>query len=198
MATALGLSNDDFIRTTEERHYRSSEEIWQRMAANNGDIFLKKYGGWYSVRDENYYAEGETEVGDDGVRRAKPTGTPVEWNEEETYFFRLSAYQDKLLAHYEANADFILPPERRNEIVNFVKGGLEDLPSRARRSTGAFRCRATDGHVMYVWVDALTNYITGVGFPDESNRRAGDIGRPTSTSSAKTSRASTPSIGQRS
>ncbi len=170
MARVLGLSNADFIRTTEPRHYASVQEIWRRMA-KAGDIFLKKYGGWYSVRDENYYKEDETAVGEDGVRRATPTGTPVEWTEEETFFFRLSAYQDKLLAHYEANPDFILPHERRNEIINFVKGGLEDLS--VSRTTLDWGVPVPDapGHVMYVWVDALTNYITGAGFPDEKNPR---------------------------
>ena len=133
--------HDDFIRTTEPRHAKACAEVWRRMEAN-GDIFLKTYGGWYSVRDEAYYNEAETEVGTDGIRRATVSGTPVEWNEEETYFFRLSAYQERLLAHYEAHPDFILPPERRNEVVSFVRQGLEDLRSRARRSTGAFRCRA--------------------------------------------------------
>jgi methionyl-tRNA synthetase len=177
MATTLGLSNDDFIRTTEPRHYAAAEEIWRRME-KNGDIFLKAYAGWYSVRDEAFYNETETTVGDDGVRRG-PQGTPVEWTEEETYFFRLSSYQDKLLAHYEANPDFILPPERRNEIVSFVKGGLEDLSiSRTTLDWGipvprpsADRVGGENGpkHVMYVWVDALTNYITAVGFPNETS-----------------------------
>jgi methionyl-tRNA synthetase len=169
LAAALNLSNDDFIRTTEPRHYRSSEEIWRRMqAAHNGDIFLKTYAGWYSVRDEAFYTEKETTLGPDGVRLG-PQGTPVEWFEEETYFFRLSAYQDKLLAHYEANPDFILPRERRNEVVSFVKGGLEDLSvSRTTLDWGIPVPGAPD-HVMYVWVDALTNYITGVGFPDETS-----------------------------
>ena len=168
MAEVLDLSNDDFIRTTEERHYRSSKEIWRRMqSANNGDIFLKNYGGWYSVRDEAFYAESETKVVD-GVR-VGPQGTPVEWTEEETFFFRLSAYQEKLLAHYEANPDFILPPERRNEVVSFVKSGLEDLS--ISRTTLDWGIPVPDAppHVMYVWVDALTNYITGVGFPDEKS-----------------------------
>ena len=122
MAVLLNLSNDDFIRTTEQRHYEASAEIWKRMEAA-GDIFLKKYGGWYSVRDETYYNESETELRDDGARYAIPTGTPVEWNEEETYFFKLSAYQDKLLAHYDANPEFILPLEKRNEVASFVRGG---------------------------------------------------------------------------
>jgi methionyl-tRNA synthetase len=167
MAAALNLSNDDFIRTTEPRHYRSSEEIWRRMQAT-GDIFLKKYAGWYSVRDEAFYAEKETTLGPDGVRLG-PQGSPVEWFEEETYFFRLSAYQDKLLAHYEQHPGFILPRERRNEVVSFVKGGLDDLS--ISRTTLDWGIRVPDApeHVMYVWVDALTNYITGVGFPDESS-----------------------------
>ena len=175
MAGLLGLSNDDFIRTTEERHYRASEEIWRRMQAS-GDIFLKNYGGWYSVRDEAFYNESETAFGEDKVRRG-PQGTPVEWTEEETYFFKLSAYQDRLLAHYDANPDFILPPERRNEVTSFVRGGLEDLSiSRTTLDWGipVPEPKRTDGknsppHVMYVWVDALTNYITGVGFPDDKS-----------------------------
>jgi methionyl-tRNA synthetase len=171
MAAALNLSNDDFIRTTEPRHYRSSEEIWRRMAsAHNGDIFKKKYTGWYSVRDEAFYGESETIVGNDGVRRG-PQGSPVEWTEEDTYFFRLSAYQDKLLAHYEKNPEFILPLERRNEVVSFVKGGLEDLSVSRTTLDWGIPVPGADGHVMYVWVDALTNYITGAGFPDENAPR---------------------------
>jgi len=169
LAAALNLSNDDFIRTTEPRHYRSSEEIWRRMAgANNGDIFRKTYAGWYSVRDEAFYAEKETTPGPDGVRLG-PQGTPVEWFEEETYFFRLSAYQDRLLAHYEANADFILPRERRNEVVSFVKGGLDDLSISRTTLDWGIPVPGAPEHVMYVWVDALTNYITAVGFPDEAS-----------------------------
>jgi methionyl-tRNA synthetase len=171
MAEALNISNDDFIRTTEERHYRSSEEIWRRMArAHNGDIFLKKYTGWYSVRDEAYYAEDETKVGADGVR-VGPQGTPVEWTEEDTYFFRLSAYQDRLLAHYEKHPDFILPPERRNEVVSFVRRGLEDLSVSRTTLDWGIKVPGAPDHVMYVWVDALTNYITAAGFPDEKAER---------------------------
>ena len=169
LAAALNLSNDDFIRTTEARHYRASEEIWRRMAgANNGDIFRKMYAGWYSVRDEAFYAEKETTLGPDGVRLGHQ-GTPVEWFEEDTYFFRLSAYQDKLLAHYEANPDFILPRERRNEVVSFVKGGLEDLSISRTTLDWGIPVPGAPEHVMYVWVDALTNYVTGVGFPDEAS-----------------------------
>jgi methionyl-tRNA synthetase len=171
MAAALSLSNDDFIRTTEPRHYRSSEEIWRRMAgAHNGDIFRKTYAGWYSVRDEAFYAEKETTLGADGVRLG-PQGTPVEWFEEETYFFRLSAYQDRLLAHYEKHPDFILPPERRNEVVSFVKGGLDDLSISRTTLDWGIPVPGAPEHVMYVWVDALTNYITAAGFPDETAPR---------------------------
>jgi methionyl-tRNA synthetase len=165
MARMLGLSNDDFIRTTEPRHYRTCEEIWRRMEAA-GDIFSKKYGGWYSTRQEAYYREGETEVRD-GQRYDTENGTLVEWTEEETYFFRLSAYEERLLAHYEANPDFILPLERRNEVVSFVKSGLEDLSiSRSTLDWGIPVPGAAE-HVMYVWVDALTNYVTGTGLLTE-------------------------------
>jgi methionyl-tRNA synthetase len=169
MVAALGCSNDDFIRTTEPRHYSSSQEIWRRMAAN-GDIYKDSYAGWYSVRDEAYYAESETEVRADNVRYG-PQGTPVEWVEEESYFFRLSAYQDRLLGHYAANPDFIGPDERRNEVVSFVKGGLKDLS--ISRTTFDWGIPVPDDpkHVMYVWVDALTNYITGVGFPDDQSEQ---------------------------
>jgi methionyl-tRNA synthetase len=162
MAATLGLSNDDFIRTTEPRHYEACEALWKRMAAS-GDIFLKNYAGWYSVRDEAFYRESETELRPDGVRVATPTGTPVEWTEEETYFFRLSAYQDKLLAHYDANPDFILPPERRNEVVSFVKSGLEDLAVSRTSLDWGIPVPGAPGHVMYVWVDALNNYVTATG-----------------------------------
>src|SRR5271168_2539248 len=125
MVERLECSNDDYIRTTEERHHRSSQAIWERMA-KAGDIYLSKYAGWYSVRDEAYYTEGETTVGEDKVRRA-PSGTPVEWVEEESYFFRLSKYQHKLLDLYEGVPDFVLPRERLNEVAGFVRGGLQDL-----------------------------------------------------------------------
>ena len=167
MAEALNCSNDDFIRTTEPRHYRASEEIWRRMEAN-GDIYKDAYAGWYSVRDEAYYAESETEVRADGLRYG-PQGTVVDWVEEESYFFRLSAYQDRLLAHYEANRDFIGPDERRNEVVSFVKGGLKDLSISRTTFDWGIPVPGNPKHVMYVWVDALTNYITAVGFPDDKS-----------------------------
>jgi methionyl-tRNA synthetase len=166
MVKALGLSHDRFIRTSEPAHYRSSEELWRRMEAA-GDIYLAGYSGWYSVRDEAFYAESETTVREDGVRIG-PQGTPVEWTEEQTYFFRLKKYQDRLLAHYEAHPDFILPPERRNEVLSFVRQGLEDLSVSRTTVEWGIPVPGAPGHVMYVWVDALNNYTTGVGFPDES------------------------------
>jgi methionyl-tRNA synthetase len=167
MVAALNCSNNDFVRTSEPRHHKASQEIWRRMAAN-GDIYKDSYSGWYSVRDEAYYAEGETEVRADNVRYG-PQGTPVEWVEEESYFFRLSAYADKLMAHYEANPDFIAPPERRNEVMSFVKGGLRDLSISRTTFDWGVPVPGDDKHVMYVWVDALTNYLTGAGFPDEND-----------------------------
>ena len=125
MAGSLNISHDYFFRTTEKRHYAASQAIWKAMAAN-GDIYKDSYAGWYSVRDEAYYDEEETEVRDDGIRYGGQ-GTPVEWVEEESYFFRLSAYGDRLLKLYDEQPDFILPPERRNEIISFVKSGLRDL-----------------------------------------------------------------------
>ena len=169
MGPALNASNDDFIRTTEERHKRASQAIWQRMEAA-GDIYKDSYSGWYSVRDEAYFAENETVVSGDGVRRG-PTGTPVEWVEEESYFFKLSAYQDRLLALYEESPDFIGPEERRNEILSFVKSGLRDLSVSRTTVDWGIQVPGAPKHVMYVWVDALTNYITATGFPDEGGER---------------------------
>lgn len=167
MDAVLGASYDQYIRTTEERHYKSCQAIWDAMAAN-GDIFLGGYSGWYSVRQEAYFDESETTVGEDGIRR-EPLGSPVEWNEEQTYFFRLSAYEEKLLAFYEANPDFIAPPERRNEVLSFVKSGLKDLSVSRSTFNWGVPVPGDPKHVMYVWVDALTNYITGAGYPDTSN-----------------------------
>jgi methionyl-tRNA synthetase len=169
MCDALSISRDRFIRTTEPAHYEASQALWRRMEAA-GDIYLDTYAGWYSVRDEAFYDEGETTLSEDGVRRG-PQGTPVEWTEEKTYFFRLSAYQDKLLDHYEANPSFVGPDTRRNEVVSFVKRGLEDLSISRTTLTWGVPVPGADGHVMYVWVDALTNYITGLGFPDETDPR---------------------------
>jgi methionyl-tRNA synthetase len=166
MLAALEVRYDDFIRTTEKRHHDAVAEIWRRME-KRGDLYLDGYQGWYSVRDEAFYAESETALGANGVRLG-PLGTPVEWTEEQTWFFRLSAYQERLLKLYEEQPDFILPPERRNEIVSFVKGGLQDLS--VSRTTFDWGIPVPDqpGHIVYVWVDALTNYITAAGFPNTS------------------------------
>lgn len=168
MDERLNVSFDRFIRTTEEQHHRSSQEIWRRMEAN-GDIYADSYAGWYSVRDEAYYAEDETRLNDDGVRLG-PQGTPVEWVEEKSYFFRLSTYQDKLLKLYEDHPEFIGPDSRKNEVVSFVRGGLRDLSISRTTFDWGVKVPSDEEHVMYVWVDALTNYITGVGFPDESDK----------------------------
>jgi methionyl-tRNA synthetase len=160
----LNISFDRFIRTTDADHHEASKEIWRRMQAA-GDIYLDTYSGWYSVRDERFFVESETEVVD-GARIAVETGTPVTWTEEQTYFFRLSAYADKLLAHYEANPDFIAPDVRRNEVVSFVSGGLRDLSVSRTSFDWGVKVPEHPDHVMYVWVDALTNYLTGVGYPD--------------------------------
>jgi methionyl-tRNA synthetase len=167
MDERLDVSFDRFIRTSEREHHDSTREIWRRMVAR-GDIYLDSYAGWYSVRDEAYYAEDETTVGEDNVRRG-PQGTPVEWVEERSYFFRLSAYQDKLLALYANQPDFIGPDVRRNEVVSFVKSGLKDLSISRTTFDWGVKVPQDEEHVMYVWVDALTNYITGVGFPNEND-----------------------------
>ncbi len=164
MAVRLNCSNDAFIRTSEPRHHVSSAAIWQRMEAA-GDIYLSKYSGWYSVRDEAYYDASETRLGDGGVRLG-PHGTPVEWVEEDSYFFRLSAYQQKLLDFYAQHPDFVLPKERFNEVLSFVRGGLQDLSISRTTFDWGIPVPGNPKHIMYVWVDALTNYITGVGFPD--------------------------------
>jgi methionyl-tRNA synthetase len=169
MDEVLNISFDRFIRTSEPAHHKSVQVVWNRMQ-QNGDIYIDVYSGWYSVRDEAYYAEDETTVGDDGVRRG-PQGTPVEWVDEKSYFFRLSAYQDRLLALYESQPDFIGPDSRRNEVISFVKSGLRDLSISRTTFDWGIKVPNDPEHVMYVWVDALTNYITGVGFPDESDPR---------------------------
>jgi methionyl-tRNA synthetase len=167
MVAALDCSNDDFIRTREERHKRACEELWRRMQ-ENGDVYLSTYAGWYSVRDEAYYDESELKVAADG-QKLSPQGTPVEWVEEESYFFRLSDYQDKLLAHYEAHPEFIGPDTRANEVKSFVRGGLQDLSISRTTFDWGIPVPGDPKHIMYVWVDALTNYLTGVGFPDEQS-----------------------------
>ena len=170
MGEVLNAEADDIVRTTQERHYRASTAIWERMKAN-GDIYLSKYAGWYSVRDEAYYDESELTTHPDG-RKTAPTGTPVEWVEEESYFFKLSAYGDRLLKHYADHPDFVTPDKYLNEIVAFVKRGLQDLSISRTTFNWGVPVPGDPKHVMYVWVDALTNYITATGFPDTDGPRA--------------------------
>lgn len=161
MNDVLQLTNDDFIRTTEPRHIAAAQAIWKRLEAA-GDIYLGSYSGWYSVRDEAFYAESELVDGN------APTGAPVEWVEEPSYFFRLSKYQQPLLDYYKAHPDFILPESRRNEIMKFVEGGLHDLSISRTTFKWGVPVPGDEKHIMYVWLDALTNYLTATGFPDES------------------------------
>ncbi|GAB0114727.1 methionine--tRNA ligase [Acidisoma sp. C75] len=170
LAAALGLSNDDFIRTTEERHKRACAALWNKLV-ESGDIYLGHYEGWYAVRDEAFYNEDELITNAHGLRIA-PTGAPVEWVREPSYFFRLSAWQERLLAHYEANPDFIGPGARRNEVVSFVRGGLTDLSVSRTSFTWGVPVPNDPAHVMYVWLDALTNYLTATGYPDAAAPRA--------------------------
>ena len=164
----LNLSNDDFIRTTEKRHYKSVEEIWNRLV-KSGDIYLDKYSGWYSVSDEAYYDQDETEEVD-GKKISTISGSSVDWVEEESYFFRLSAWSEKLLKYYQDNKDFILPPSRRNEVVNFVEKGLKDLSVSRTSFSWGIPVPKNKKHVIYVWLDALTNYISALNFPDTNDK----------------------------
>jgi methionyl-tRNA synthetase len=160
----MGLSADQFIRTTEERHKRACVALWEELA-RRGEIYLGDYEGWYAVRDEAFYGPDEiTER--DGVKYA-PTGAPVEWVREPSYFFRLSAWADRLLDFYEKNPDFILPASRRNEVVAFVKAGLGDLSISRTSFRWGVKVPGDEAHVMYVWLDALTNYITAAGYPSD-------------------------------
>ena len=170
MASVLNISHDRFIRTSEPDHHRASQAIWQAMEAN-GDLYLGRYEGWYSVRDEAFYDEKEIVEGEGGAKLS-PQGTPVEWTVEESWFFRLSAYQDRLLALYESQPGFIQPDSRRNEILRFVEGGLSDLSISRTSFDWGVKVPGSEGHVMYVWVDALTNYLTGCGYPDDAARMA--------------------------
>lgn len=168
MLRKFSISNDDFLRTTEKRHYKACQALWKKMEAA-GDIYQGHYAGWYSVRQEAYYDEKDTVTGEDGIRRETEVGSPVVWNEEESCFFRLSRYQDKLLDFYEKNPDFIQPEERRNEIIRFVRSGLRDLSVSRTRFDWGIPVPGRPKHIMYVWVDALTNYLTALGFPDEKS-----------------------------
>ncbi len=166
MDDILNISYDSFIRTSDPAHHRASQAIWTAMA-DKGDLYLGRYEGWYSVRDEAYYDEEEL-VDGEGGQKLSPQGSPVEWTIEESWFFRLSAYSQKLLDHYSANPGFIRPESRRNEIVRFVEGGLSDLSISRTSFDWGVKVPGSEGHVMYVWLDALTNYLTGLGYPEET------------------------------
>lgn len=171
MCDVLQISYDRFCRTTEADHKRASAALWTAMAAND-DLYLDRYEGWYSVRDEAFYDESELTEGEGG-QRLSPQGTPVEWTTEETWFFRLSKYQDALLELYRSQPDFIRPDSRRNEVLRFVESGLKDLSVSRTSFDWGVPVPGSPGHVMYVWVDALTTYMTGIGYPDQT----GDFSR---------------------
>jgi methionyl-tRNA synthetase len=166
MCDALNVSYDRFIRTSQPDHYRASQAIWKAME-ERGDLYLDRYEGWYSVRDEAYYEEEELTAAEDGSKLS-PQGTPVEWTVEESWFFRLSKYQQPLLDLYASNPEFIRPESRRNEVVRFVEGGLKDLSISRTSFDWGVPVPGSDNHVMYVWLDALTNYLTGLGYPDDT------------------------------
>ena len=164
MCARLDISYDDFVRTSEPRHHEASVAVWKAME-EAGDLYLDRYEGWYSVRDEAFYDESELVEGEDG-EKVSPQGTPVEWTAEETWFFRLSKYQEPLLRLYRDNPGFIRPESRRNEVMRFVEGGLKDLSVSRTSFDWGVPVPGSPDHVMYVWVDALTTYMTGVGFPE--------------------------------
>jgi methionyl-tRNA synthetase len=170
MTAKMGVSNDDFIRTTEARHKATCAELWRRIAAN-GHIYLGHYEGFYAVRDEAFYDEGELTTRPDGTKVA-PSGAPVEWVREPSYFFDLSKWQDKLLDFYEKHPEFVAPGSRRNEVISFVRGGLNDLSISRTTFNWGIPVPDAPGHVMYVWLDALTNYVTATGWPDETAERS--------------------------
>ena len=167
LSKTLNLSNTDFIRTTEERHKKTVQHLWSELEKND-DIYLSKYSGWYSVSDEAFYSDEEiTEK--ENIKIATASGSPVEWIEEETYFFRLSKWQDELLNYYEKNPDFISPKSRNNEVISFVKGGLKDLSISRKAFSWGIKVPNSPDHVIYVWLDALTNYISALNYPDTND-----------------------------
>ena len=163
----LNLSNNDFIRTTEDRHYKSVTKIWNKLE-KSGDIYLSKYSGWYSVSDEAFYDEDET-ILENNKRISTISGSQVDWVEEESYFFRLSAWQDKLLDHFKKNNNFIMPNSRKNEVIQFVKKGLKDLSISRTSFSWGIPVPNNSKHVIYVWLDALTNYLSALNYSDEKN-----------------------------
>lgn len=174
MARVMNISNDDFIRTTEPRHKAAASAIWRKLQ-ENGFIYLGAYEGWYAVRDEAFYDEDETEKKPDGTRIAIASGAAVEWVVEPSYFFKLSAFQDRLLEYYEQNPGFIAPQAKRNEILSFVKSGLRDLSVSRTSFSWGIPVPGDEKHVMYVWLDALVNYLTACGYPDENTEKFRDF-----------------------
>ena len=167
LAKKLDLSNDDFIRTTEKRHHKAVNDIWNRLV-KSGDIYLSKYKGWYSISDEAYYSAEEI-VDKNGKKFSSFSGSSVEWLEEDSFFFKLSSWQNKLLEFYDKNKDFILPDSRRNEVINFVKSGLKDLSVSRTSFTWGINVPENKKHVIYVWLDALTNYLSALNFPNTND-----------------------------
>ncbi len=167
LTKTLNLSNTDFIRTTEDRHKVSVQNLWNILEKNN-QIFLSKYSGWYSVSDEAFYNEDEVEE-KDGSKISKSSGSTVEWVEEESFFFKLSEWEKPLLDFYEKNKNFILPESRRNEVISFVKSGLKDLSVSRKTFSWGVKVPSDENHVVYVWLDALTNYLSSLKYPDENN-----------------------------
>ena len=168
LSKTLNLSNNDFIRTTEERHTKSVQNLWNILEKKN-EIYLSKYSGWYSVSDEAFYSDEEIESVD-GIKKAVSSGSPVEWVEEESYFFKLSKWQKPLLKFYEENSKFILPESRKNEVVSFVKNGLKDLSVSRKSFSWGIKVPSNKEHVIYVWLDALTNYLSALNYPDLNNK----------------------------
>ena len=167
LAHKLSLSNDDFIRTTEKRHHNAVNELWNKLL-NSGDIYLSKYKGWYSVSDEAYYNPDEI-IDKDGQKISLFSGSTVEWVEEDSFFFKLSAWQEKLLKFYQNNEKFILPITRRNEVINFVKSGLKDLSVSRTSFNWGIKVPGNEKHIIYVWLDALTNYLSALNFPNTND-----------------------------
>ena len=170
LTKTLNISNNSFIRTTEEHHKKTSQHIW-KILENNDQIYLDKYKGWYSISDEAYYNEDEVKEDKESKKKLAPSGHEVEWVEEESYFFKLSQWQDKLLGYYKKNPNFIGPDSRRNEVISFVKGGLKDLSISRTTFNWGIKVPNNEKHVMYVWLDALINYLSAIGYPDEKYKK---------------------------
>ncbi len=168
LASKLEINNTDFIRTTEDRHINSVKHLWN-ILVNKGDIYIDKYSGWYSIRDEAFYSNDEV-IEDKNGKKLAPNGSEVEWIEEPSYFFKLSSWQDKLLKFYEKNPDFISPKSRYNEVLSFVNGGLEDLSISRTTFNWGIKVPDNDDHVIYVWLDALTNYISALDYPNKDSK----------------------------